>query len=172
MNELKKFASWVLCAFAFVALIGTASCGSDGDDGPDDPTPSEKPIVNITQLSGEWTLVKNVVYWSKEDSGRDDEIIDYSGNTFPYYKYYTVTVDKEKDMMTWQEVSTNGSAISDKINLYLDGNKIYDEENDLVGKVIAYDPSHSWNNLQILWEDEEGPVYFNASSLSTYMKIL
>lgn len=163
--------SWLL-SVALMLGAGMSACGSDKSDEPeegDEPSgPAEPVLMTAGEMAGSWTLVKDLVLYSETDSSKEDETVDYSGNSYPKYKFYEVSVSEE-EVVNWQEVSVSGYPISDPLTFTLDGNNLVDEEGNRIGKVTGYNLNHSWDNLSISWLPGYSTVA-NTPVISTYMK--
>lgn len=163
--------SWLLSA-ALMLGAGLSACGSDKSDEPgegDEPSgPAEPVLMTAGEMAGSWTLVKDLVLYSETDSSKEDETVDYSGNSYPKYKFYEVSVSEE-EVVNWQEVSVSGYPISDPLTFTLDGNNLVEEEGNRIGKVTGYNLNHSWDNLSISWLPGYSTVA-NTPVISTYMK--
>ncbi len=160
-NHILSVLMVILMAFPIV------SCDNDEPEDKDDNEPSAA-LVTATELAGEWTLVKDNVLYSKENSSKQDEVISYSGNSYPKYHFYNVTVS-EDDIISFAEVSASGSVIGNSIQLELDGNDLKTVDGKVAGTIQHFDKSHAWDNLRIEWNKDYSPISFNAPVISTYM---
>lgn len=145
----------------------TASCDNDEPENNEDNNPSIG-LVTANELAGTWTLVKNNVLYSQVNSSKQDEVIDYSGNATPKYRFYNVTVS-EDDTLTITEVSASGGVIGNPMQFVLSGNDLKTLDGEVAGTVSHYNKSHSWDNLRIEWNKDYSPISFDAPVISTYM---
>jgi len=144
------------------------SCDNDEPVNNDDNEPSSVGLVTASELAGKWTLVKDNVLYSQENSSKRDEVITYSGNSAPRYHFYNVTVSDD-DVISIVEVSASGSVIGSPIQLELYGNDLKTLDGKVAGTVLHYDKGHSWDNLRIEWDKDYSPISFNSAVISTYM---
>ncbi len=151
----------ILMAFCF------ASCDNDEPENNDNNGQATS-IVSANELAGEWTLVKDVVLYSKTDTSKSDETISYSGNSAPRYHFYRVSVS-DNEVISITETSASGSIIGKTLELKLDRNNLMTLDGKKAGTITNYDKSHSWDNLRIEWAIDFSPISFNAPVISTYM---
>lgn len=154
---------------AVIMAICFVSCDKDepeNKDNKDDDKPTVG-MVTANELAGEWTLVKDNVLYSKVNSSKQDEVINYSGNTSPKYHFYNVTVS-EDGIISMTEISVNGSTIGNTKKFQLEGNELKTLDGDVAGTITHYDKAHSWDNLRIEWNEDFSPISFNAPVISTY----
>lgn len=158
----------VLCAvMALFMTVCVASCDNDepGDGGGDQ---SVAGIVTADELAGEWTLVQNKVLYSEVNPSKQDEVISYSANSTPRYRFYKVSVTDE-DVISIVEVSASGSVVGTAMQLEMEGDNLIASDGNVAGTVTHYNKSHSWENLKIKWNKDYSPMPFNAPVISTYM---
>ncbi len=167
-NAAKRNIYSILCACMALLSMSFASCVSDEPDSGKDNEPVQG-IVTANELVWVWTLVKNNVLYSQVDPGKSDEVISYSGNASPRYRFYNVTIS-EDGILTMVEESVSGSAIGASIQLTLNGNDLIAADGKVAGTIEHYDVSHSWDNLRIKWNAEYSPIRFGAPVVSTYMR--
>lgn len=167
-NAAKRTAYSILCACMALLSTSFASCVSDEPDSGKD-NESAQGIVTANELVWVWTLVRNNVLYSQVDPGKSDEVISYSGNTSPRYRFYNVTIS-EDGVLTMVEESVSGSIVSAPIHLTLNGNDLIATDGKVAGTIEHYDASHSWDNLRIKWNAEYSPIRFGAPVVSTYMR--
>lgn len=158
----------VFCALMVLAIsMSFASCDSDDPENGGDN--SSTGIVTDAELVGTWTLVKDNVLYSEVDPRESDEVISYSGNSSPRYKYYEVSLS-EDGILSVTEVSASGSTVGDTVDYVLKGNNLITVEgNNVAGTIEHYDSKHAWDNLRIRWNADYSPVKFGAPVISTYM---
>ncbi|MBD5176879.1 MAG: hypothetical protein HDT05_05645 [Bacteroidales bacterium] len=164
IKELSRVLSVMLCAL--LLSLTMVACGDD-DDEPAGTDASD--IVSPSELAREWTLVKNVVFYSEVDAAKSDETIDYSATSSPRYRFYEVTLIDDS-ILSWQEKSASGSSVGKPVEYTLDGDSLIDSKGNVSGKVEGYDLSHSWNNLRITWFANTSMNTFGAPCMSYYMK--
>lgn len=150
----------ILMAFCFT------SCGDDEPESNEEATS----IVSANELAGKWTLVQNVVLYSQTDPSKQDETIDYSGNSAPRYRFYKVSVSDDEVISITETSSATGSAIGKTLEFNLDGNDLMTLDGQKAGTITNYNPDpRAWDNLQIEWANGHSPLSFNAPVISTYM---
>lgn len=163
IKELSRVLSIVLCAI--ILSLTMVACGDD--DEPDGASGSG--IVTPAELAREWTLVKNVVFYSEVDASKSDQTIDYSASSSPRYRFYEVTLIDDS-ILSWKEKSASGSKVGSPVEYTLDGDNLIDSNGRICGKVEGYNLSHSWNNLRITWFADTSMNTFGAPCMSYYMK--
>lgn len=165
-----------LCKTTFIALmvafasLTVTSCGSDDEPNNEEGDKPQTTLVTESDLVGEWTLVKNNVLYSESDPKKGDEVIDYSGNSYPRYRYYKISVS-EDNTITMAEITASGYSTGDPVKYTLKGNNLVTVEgNHNAGAIENFDPNHSWDNLRIRWNKDHSPIDFGVPVISTYMK--
>lgn len=154
-----------MVSVVFLLTGAMVSC-SDKNDEPKGPEDQVK--VSPSDLAHEWTLVKNIVFHSEADSSEEDETIDYSGNSYPRYRFYEVNVIDDS-ILSWQEKNANGISIGNPMEFTLDGDNLIDSEGNISGKVERYDASHTWDNLRIKWYPNTPMNNYGVACMSYYM---
>lgn len=173
MNKIEP----ISCRGSVLPLLGTiflllfpvffASCGSDEPDDRDNkPTTGS---VTAKQLVGDWTLVRDNILYSELDSQKSDVIQNYSGNSYPFYKYYRIKLIDDA-ITEWIEVSSTGTDLSFKTEMTLEkDNLISLDTKEVVGTILHYDKDHTWDNLRIKWAPNSKFNSNDAPVISTYM---
>lgn len=109
-----------------------------------------------------------MVLYSQTDPSKQDETINYSGNSAPRYRFYKVSVSDD-EVISITETSVTGSTTGKTLEFNLDGNDLMTLDGQKAGTITNYNPDHSWDNLQIEWANGHSPISFNAPVISTYM---
>ncbi len=167
-NRIKDFyriLSVIVCGLMLLSAL--VACGDD--DEPDSSGNQDQGIVDASDLVREWTLVKNIVYYSEVNSTKPDQTIDYSGTSSPKYRFFKVSLIDD-NTLSWQEKSATGSSIGSAVAYTLNGDNLIDNKGNIAGKVEGFDISHSWNNLRIKWLANTDMNTFGAPCMSFYMK--
>jgi hypothetical protein len=166
VGKLKRF-HMLSAMMMLMMIVPFVSCGSDEPENSGNDAP-EASLVTASELVGEWTLVRDNVLYSSVDSSKDDEVISYSGQSYPRYRFYKVMVSDD-DVITMTEVSASGSSMGTPMQFTLEGNNLKTMDGDTAGTITHYDPAHAYDNLRIEWNKDYSPISFNAPVISTYM---